>query len=226
MDDIRDLFANLTEADKSLFSFNSSGDCPECCGSGVIETDLALMDTVQSICEACERRRYKDEALQYTVRGESIANVLKMTVVEVLEFFESTALRGTLEALDDGGLSYSTLGRSLPTLSGGECQRIKLSSELHKTGSVYVLDGLTTGLHMADLEQMLSVLNQLVDKGNTVIVIEQNLDIVKNADWVIDLGSEGGSRGGEGIFEGTPTDLREDETSITAEYLRTSIQQL
>nr|WP_227355365.1 excinuclease ABC subunit UvrA [Haladaptatus salinisoli] len=220
MGEIRERFAAATGTDESLFSFNSDGACPECDGLGVVETDLALMDTVESTCEACEGRRYKDEVLRYTVRGQSIADVLEMTVSEALEFFESTTIQGTLEALDDVGLSYLSLGRSLPTLSGGECQRIKLAGELHKTGSVYVLDEPTTGLHMADLEQLLSVLNRLVDEGNTVLVIEHNLDVVKNADWVIDLGPEGGKRGGEVIFEGTPEQLLDEEQSFTAEYLR------
>lgn len=220
MDDIRKLFAQANNVSKSLFSFNSEGACPECEGHGMVYTDLAFMDSVESTCEVCNGRRYKDEVLQYTLRGESISDVLEMTVTEALEFFEEPTLQRTLKALNNVGLGYLTLGQSLPTLSGGECQRIKLSNELHTTGSIYVLDEPTTGLHMADLEQLLSILNRLVDEGNSVIVIEHNLDIVKNADWVIDLGPEGGARGGNVIFEGTPRELLNEENSLTGEYLR------
>lgn len=224
MDDIRKRFAQENDVSKSLFSFNSDGGCPECEGHGVNYTDLAFMDSVTATCEVCDGKRYKDKALQYTLRGKSISDVLEMTVSEASEFFEQSTLRQTLEALNDVGLGYLTLGQSLPTLSGGECQRLKLSSELHKTGSVYVLDEPTTGLHMADLDQLLSVLNRLVDEGNSVIVIEHNLDIVKNADWVIDMGPEGGTRGGTVVFEGTPRQLLSEENSFTAEYLQKNIQ--
>lgn len=224
MDVIRTLFAEANDVDRSLFSFNSDGGCPECDGLGVVETDLAFMDAIRSTCELCDGRRYKTEVLQYTLDGKSISDVLGMTVSEALAFFEKPTLERTLEALDAVGVSYLTVGRSLPTLSGGECQRIKLSGELHKTRSIYVLDEPTTGLHMADLEQLLSVLNRLVDEGNSVIVIEQNVDIVKSADHVIDIGPEGGSRGGTVVFEGTPRQLLEEERSHTAEYMRRSIQ--
>lgn len=224
MDEIRTVFAAANDVDRSQFSFNSEGGCPECDGLGTVETDLAFMDAVRSTCELCEGSRYKADVLQHTLDGRSVSDVLGMTVSEALDFFEKLDLGRTLEALDAVGVGYLTLGRSLPTLSGGECQRIKLSSELHKTGSVYVLDEPTTGLHMADLDRLLSVLKRLVDEGNTVIVIEHNLDIVKNADHVVDIGPEGGSRGGTVVFEGTPRQLLEEECSYTAEYLRRSSQ--
>ncbi|WP_264556147.1 excinuclease ABC subunit UvrA [Halocatena marina] len=224
MDDIRKRFARANDVSKSLFSFNSDGGCSECDGHGVIYTDLAFMDSIQSTCEVCRGKRYKDGVLRYTVRGETISDVLEMTVSEAVAFFEKPTLQRTLEALDDVGLGYLTLGQSLPTLSGGECQRIKLSNELHKTGSVYVLDEPTTGLHMADLEQLLSILNRLVNEGNSVIVIEHNVDIVKNADWVVDIGPEGGTRGGSVIFEGTPRQLLDAEDSLTGAYLRQTIR--
>ncbi|WP_247003419.1 ATP-binding cassette domain-containing protein [Halosolutus gelatinilyticus] len=224
MDDIRDQFAQANGVSTSLFSFNSDGACPECEGHGFNYTDLAFMDPVKSPCEVCDGRRYRDDVLRYTVRGKSISDVLDMTVSEALDFFERSSLRRTLEALEDVGVGYLTLGQSLPTLSGGECQRIKLSSELHKSGSVYVLDEPTTGLHMADLERMLSILNRLVDEGNTVVVIEHNLEIVKNADWVIDVGPDGGRRGGTVVFEGTPRQLLDEEGSFTAEFLRKDVR--
>src|SRR5690606_19834523 len=150
----------------------------------------------------------------------SISDVLDMTVSEALEFFDQTALQRTLEALHEVGLGYLRLGQPLSSLSGGECQRIKLSNELHKTGSIYVLDEPTTGLHLADLQQLLSILNRLVDEGNTVIVVEHNLEVIRNADWVIDLGPGGGTHGGRIVFEGTPRQLLDAEGSFTAEYLR------
>jgi excinuclease ABC A subunit len=220
MDEVRDLFARANDVSRSLFSFNSEGACPECEGLGTVSVDLPFMDPVESTCEACGGKRYRDDVLRYTWRGKSISDVLEMTVSEALAFFEEPTLVRTLEALDDVGLGYLRLGQPLSSFSGGECQRIKLSNELHKTGSIYVLDEPTTGLHMADLERMLSILNRLVDEGNSVIVIEHDLDVVKNADWVVDLGPEGGTRGGEVVFEGTPRQLLDAEGSYTAEYLR------
>jgi excinuclease UvrABC ATPase subunit len=164
MDEIRDLLAEANGVSRSLFSFNSQGVCPEREGLGTIQVDLPFMDPVKSTCEACGGRRYRDDVLRYTWRGKSISDVLEMTVSEALEFFEEPTLVGTLEALDVG-LGYLRLGQPLTSFSGGECQRIKLSNELQKTGCVYVLDEPTTGLHMADLERMLSVLNRLVEEG-------------------------------------------------------------
>jgi excinuclease UvrABC ATPase subunit len=181
------------------------------------------MDPVKSTCEICGGKRYKDEVLGYTLRGKSINDVLEMSVSEALAFFDHAKLKRTLEALDDVGLGYLKLGQPLSSLSGGECQRIKLSGELHKSGSVYVLDEPTIGLHMADLDRILAIFNRLVDEGNSVIVIEHNLDVVKNADWVIDLGPGGGTQGGRIVFEGTPQDLLDVQDSFTAEYLRGDI---
>jgi excinuclease UvrABC ATPase subunit len=220
MDDVRDLFAQANGVSRALFSFNSDGACPECRGLGTVHVDLPFMDPVESRCEACGGKRYRDDVLGYTWRGRSISDVLEMTVREGLAFFEDTTVLPTLEALDDVGLGYLRLGQPLSSYSGGEGQRMKLSKVLHETGRVYVLDEPTTGLHMADLERLLLILNRLVDQGNSVIVIEHNLDVVKNADWVIDLGPEGGTRGGEVVFEGTPRELLEAEGSYTAEYLR------
>lgn len=149
------------------------------------------MDGVKTICETCEGRRFKDEVLNYTWRGKSITDVLDMTVREALEFFDKEEIRRQLQAIDDVGLHYLTLGQPLSTLSGGECQRIKLAGELHRKGKIYVMDEPTTGLHLSDVDHLLTILNRLVDNGSTVIVIEHNLDIIRQADWVIDLGPEG-----------------------------------
>jgi excinuclease UvrABC ATPase subunit len=223
MDDIRTLFAKANHVNKALFSFNSDGACSVCGGVGLIYIELPFMDPVKSTCETCGGNRYQPDVLQYTLRGKTISDVLDMTVEEALEFFAKTTLSRTLQALDDVGLGYLRLGQPLSSLSGGECQRIKLANELHKTGSIYVLDEPTTGLHMADLNQLLKIFNRLVEMGNTVIIIEHNLDIIKNADWVIDIGPEGGRHGGKVIFEGTPQALLEIEGSFTADYLRAEL---
>lgn len=191
MDEIRNLFARANRTNASLFSYNSKGACPDCQGLGLIYTDLAFMDGVKTICETCEGRRFKDEVLNYTWRGKSITDVLDMTVREALEFFDKEEIRHQLQAIDDVGLHYLTLGQPLSTLSGGECQRIKLAGELHRKGKIYVMDEPTTGLHLSDVDHLLTILNRLVDNGSTVIVIEHNLDIIRQADWVIDLGPEG-----------------------------------
>ncbi len=226
MDTVRKLFARETGAEASLFSFNSHGACERCQGRGIIYSDLAFMDPVTTTCEACAGRRFKDEVLRLTVDGRSVVDVLEMTAERALDFFErferfdDTAVRRRLGALRDVGLTYLTLGRSLSTLSGGERQRIKLATQLHRTGTTYVLDEPTTGLHLADVDGLLALLDRLVDAGNTVLVVEHNLDVVKHADWVIDLGPDGGKHGGRIVFEGTPSQLVEAEGSFTAEHLR------
>jgi excinuclease UvrABC ATPase subunit len=158
--------------------------------------------------------------LAYKLNGKSITEVLAMTVQQALAYFDIKEVVRKLQAMSDVGLDYLTLGQPLSTLSGGECQRIKLASELHKKGSIYVMDEPTTGLHMSDISHLLAVINRLVDTGNTVIVIEHNLHIIKNADWIIDLGPEGGSKGGRVMFEGTPEELLSAERSLTSAYLR------
>jgi excinuclease ABC A subunit len=222
MDDVRKVFAATNKVDASLFSFNSKGACETCNGSGVIYTDLAFLDGVKTPCETCHGRRFKDEVLTFTLDGKSISDVLALTVADALAFFTQAPILRKLEAMRDVGLHYLTLGQPLSTLSGGECQRLKLASELHKEGSVYVLDEPTTGLHMSDVGHLLAILDRLVDGGNTVIVIEHNMDVVRRADWIIDLGPEGGSKGGRVMFEGTPTALLDASTSLTSRYLQPS----
>lgn len=223
MDDVRKAFANANKVSAALFSFNSKGACEACQGSGVIYTDLAFLDEVKLPCEVCGGKRFKEEVLQYKLHGKSITDVLAMTVRQALDFFGHKEIVNRLQAMSDVGLDYLSLGQPLSTLSGGECQRIKLASELHKKGSIYVLDEPTTGLHMSDITHLLEVMNRLVDSGNTVIVIEHNLDVIKNADWIIDLGPEGGSKGGQIIFTGTPEQLLASQESITAQYVRRAV---
>jgi excinuclease UvrABC ATPase subunit len=220
MDDIRKAFATANKVSPSLFSFNSKGACETCQGLGVIYTNLAFMDEVKMPCETCGGKRFKDEVLAYTLDGKSISDVLGMPVHEALAFFTGKEIVRRLQALRDVGLDYLTLGQPLSTLSGGECQRIKLAGELHKKGSIYVMDEPTTGLHMSDISHLLAIMNRLVDTGNTVIVIEHNLDIIKNADWIIDMGPEGGNKGGAVMFEGTPQQLLHAANSLTSAYLR------
>lgn len=219
LDDVRAAFARANEVSASLFSFNSEGACENCNGAGVIYTDLGFMDGVKTPCEICEGRRFKDEVLTYKLDGKTITDILNMTVQEALDFFDIPKVTVKLQAMVDVGIGYLTLGQPLSTLSGGECQRIKLAGELHKKGSIYVMDEPTTGLHMADISLLLAIMNRLVDAGNTVIVIEHNLDVIRNADWIIDMGPEGGSKGGRVIFEGTPQALLAAEGSLTGRYL-------
>jgi excinuclease UvrABC ATPase subunit len=249
LDTIRQLFARANDVSASLFSSNSKGACPNCQGLGVVYLDLAYMDGLKSVCEVCGGRRFSEEVLAYRLRGASISDVLEMTAAEALGFFTEPTLRPVLRALNDVGLDYLKLGQPLTTLSGGELMRLKLATELHKSGSVpspaapasaarsigsgtrassrtsrlnrvYVMDEPTTGLHMADIGRLLEIVERLVDQGNTVVVIEHNPDVVKQADWVIDLGPEGGHRGGEVLFTGIPRQLLDCDRSITARYLR------
>ena len=219
LDDVRKAFAAANKVSASLFSFNSKGACENCQGLGVIYTDLAALGEVKTPCEVCGGKRFKDEVLEYKLNGKSISDVLSMNVQQALEFFDIKEVTRKLQAMSDVGLDYLSLGQPLSTLSGGECQRIKLASELHKKGSVYIMDEPTTGLHMSDIGHLLDVINRLVDTGNTVIVIEHNLHVIKNADWIIDMGPEGGSKGGRVMFEGTPQKLPGAKHSITGAYL-------
>ncbi|WP_217558676.1 excinuclease ABC subunit UvrA [Paenibacillus sp. GbtcB18] len=219
MDDVRKAFAAANKVSQSLFSFNSKGACENCQGLGVVYTDLAFLDSVKLPCDVCGGRRFKEEVLAYKLNGKSIAEVLEMTVEQALDFFQLKEVVRKLQAMSDVGLNYITLGQPLSTLSGGECQRIKLASELHKKGSIYVMDEPTTGLHMSDIGHLLEIMNRLVDAGNTVIVIEHNLDVISQADWIIDMGPDGGSKGGQVVFEGTPPQIIHAEQSITGRYL-------
>jgi len=220
MDDIRKAFATANKVSPSLFSFNSKGACENCQGLGVVYTDLAFLDEVKTPCEVCGGKRFKDEVLTYKLNGKSITDVLAMSVQQALDYFNIKEVVRTLKAMSDVGLDYLTLGQPLSTLSGGECQRIKLATELHKKGSMYVMDEPTTGLHMSDISHLMTVINRLVDIGNTVIVIEHNLDVIKNADWIIDMGPEGGNKGGRVIFEGTPRQLLGAKHSLTGAVLK------
>ncbi|RNB73204.1 ATP-binding cassette domain-containing protein [Brevibacillus panacihumi] len=225
LDDVRKAFASANKVSPSLFSFNSKGACENCQGLGVVYMDLSFLESVKLPCEVCGGKRFKEEVLAYKLNGKSIADVLEMTVEQALEFFQIKEVVRKLQAMSDVGLNYITLGQPLSTLSGGECQRIKLASELHKKGSIYVMDEPTTGLHMSDIGHLLGIMNRLVDAGNTVIVIEHNLEVISQADWIIDMGPDGGSKGGQVVFEGTAAQIIHAEKSITGRYLRPSSHQ-
>ncbi len=219
MDDIRQTFAKANGVSASLFSFNSTGSCDNCNGLGLVYTDLAFMEGISSTCEICEGKRFKAEVLEYHLRGKSISDVLDMTAEEALDFFSEKKIKPVLQAMNDVGLSYLKLGQPLSTISGGEGQRLKLATELHKKGSVYVMDEPTTGLHRSDIGLLMRIIDSLVDAKNTVILIEHHLDIIRQADWIIDIGPDGGSAGGEIIFEGPPLALKDCARSITAQFL-------
>jgi excinuclease ABC subunit A len=226
---IRELFAGVPEArvrgyGPGRFSFNvKGGRCENCKGDGILKIEMQFLPDVYVPCEVCGGKRYNREALEIHYRGHSIADVLAMTAEEALEVFSAVPkVKNKLKTLVDVGLGYIRLGQPATTLSGGEAQRVKLATELSKraTGrTVYLLDEPTTGLHFADVEKLLQVLHRLVDAGNTVIVIEHNLDVIKTADWIIDLGPEGGARGGRIVAEGTPEAVAAEPASATGEYL-------
>jgi excinuclease UvrABC ATPase subunit len=220
LDPVRKLFAKANGVDAGLFSFNSKGACEECQGRGVLITEIAYMDPITTHCESCDGRRFKDEVLTHHLRGKSIVDVLEMSAEEAASFFTEREVRSRLDALIETGLGYLGLGQSLSTLSGGERQRIKLADQLAGSGNVYVLDEPTTGLHLSDIGMLLDLLNGMVDRGNTVVVIEHNLAVIEQADWIIDLGPDGGKNGGEIVFTGTPEKLLAAESSLTGEYLR------
>ncbi|THV29604.1 ATP-binding cassette domain-containing protein [Glycomyces paridis] len=224
LDPIRKAFAKANGVKPALFSANSEGACPVCNGAGVIFTDLGVMATVESTCEECEGRRFSAAVLEYRLGGRDISEVLAMSVSDAEAFFgdgeaKLPAAHKILDRLVDVGLGYLTLGQPLTTLSGGERQRLKLATRMGEKGGVYVLDEPTTGLHLADVEQLLGLLDRLVDSGKSVIVIEHHQAVMAHADWIIDLGPGAGHDGGKIVFEGTPADLVADRSTLTGEHL-------
>ena len=224
LDPIRKAFAKANGVKPALFSANSEGACPTCNGAGMIYTDLGMMATVSSVCEECEGKRFQAAVLEYRLGGRDISEVLAMSVTEAEEFFgageaRTPAAHAILDRLADVGLGYLSLGQPLTTLSGGERQRLKLAIHMAEKGGVYVLDEPTTGLHLADVEQLLGLLDRLVDSGKSVIVIEHHQAVMAHADWIIDLGPGAGHDGGRIVFEGTPADLVAARSTLTGEHL-------
>ncbi|WP_343209035.1 excinuclease ABC subunit UvrA [Anaerolentibacter hominis] len=222
-DGIRRLMARENGKPDSLFSFNSAGACPVCGGKGVIVTELAFMDPIVTVCEACDGVRYNNEALSCTYKGKNIVELLRLTASQALELFDDSKIVKKLKLMQQVGLSYLTLGQPLSTLSGGERQRMKLSKNLEKKGGIIVMDEPTTGLHMSDIQNLLKLFDHIVSQGNTLVVIEHNLDVMKQADWIIDIGPDGGKNGGEVVFTGTPADMIRHAKTLTADCLRASL---
>jgi len=220
LDPIRTAFAKANGVKASLFSPNSEGACPNCNGIGLVYTDLAMMAGVASVCDVCEGKRFTPEVLSYTLDGKSISDVLDMSVTEAREFFTTGKTRTILQRLDDVGLGYISLGQPLSTLSGGERQRLKLAINMAQKGAIYVLDEPTTGLHLADVDRLLSLLDRLVDDGHTVIVIEHHQAVMAHADWIIDMGPGAGHDGGQIVFEGPPAQLVAEGETLTGQHLR------
>jgi excinuclease UvrABC ATPase subunit len=224
LDPIRTAFAKANGVKPALFSANSEGACPNCNGVGVIYTDLAMFASVATTCEVCEGKRFEASVLEHRLGGRDISEVLAMSVTEAGEFFGDGEARTPpahviLGRLSDVGLGYLSLGQPLTTLSGGEQQRLKLATHMAEKGGVYVLDEPTNGLHLADVEQLLGLLDRLVESGKSVIVIEHHLAVMAHADWIIDLGPGAGHDGGRIVFEGTPADLVAARSTLTGEHL-------
>ena len=220
MDEIRKLFAQKHNVRPGLFSFNSEGACPICKGKGEISYDMAFAEPVTVPCEECGGRRYNQKALSYTLGGLNIEEVMNLTIEQALDFFQNAKIKKLLQGMMDVGLGYLTLGQPTSTLSGGEIQRVKLASELSQSGNIYILDEPSTGLHGKDIETLLALLRKLVERHNTVIIIEHRLELIAKADYIIDLGPGGGTEGGNLLFSGTPAQLLQSQDSLTAKYLR------
>jgi excinuclease UvrABC ATPase subunit len=224
LDSIRTAFAKANGVKPALFSANSEGACPVCNGNGMVYTSLGVMEEVATVCEECEGKRFQASVLEYRLNGRNITDVLGMPVAEALAFFSDgaskiPAARTVLSRMNDVGLGYLTLGQPLTTLSGGERQRLKLAIQMATEGGIYVLDEPTSGLHLADVAQLLGLLDRLVDAGKSVIVIEHHLAVMAHADWIIDLGPGAGHDGGRIVFDGLPADLVAARNTLTGEHL-------
>lgn len=223
-DEIRQFFSDRTGMVPSYFSFNSAGSCENCSGLGYTVTDMHFIGDIRTPCDMCGGKRYKSIVLQQSVNGKNISDVLDMTVVEAMFFFRtSLSIRSKLEALSDVGLEYITLGQPLSTLSSGELQRLKLAGKIKNKGNIYIFDEPTHGLHFKDTERLIGVMDQIVDNGNTLIVVEHNMDVILQTDWIIDMGPYGGKNGGTVVFEGVPKDIVLCGESLTGQYLKQHI---
>jgi len=219
MTPIRKLFATENDVDNGFFSYNSKGACPECGGTGKLQLNLSYMDQNDIECPVCHGTRYDQDVLKYTYKDKNIVEVMDMSIESALDYFEAKPILKKLQQLVDVGLGYLSLGQGLDTLSGGEAQRLKLAKELSGKNGIYVLDEPTTGLHMSDISLIMDILNRLVDNGNTVVVIEHNVDVIRQADWMIDMGPAGGHAGGQILYTGTPEGSVSDKNSVTGKYL-------
>lgn len=224
-DSIRKLFANENKVKHNLFSFNSKGACPACGGKGIIISEMAFMDTIETVCDVCHGKRFSKDVLKYTYHNKNIAEVMDFTVEEAIEFFRGESFAEKLESLEKVGLGYLHLNQSMTTLSGGELQRIKLASQLNQKGAVFIIDEPTDGLHLDDVRKLMQLFNKLVDEGNSLFLVEHSLEVMKDADYIIELGPGGGMSGGNILFSGTVKDLLDSEASITGTYIIDSLPQ-
>ncbi|MEG2928407.1 MAG: excinuclease ABC subunit UvrA [Oscillospiraceae bacterium] len=218
-DEIRNIFAKENKVSNGYFSFNSKGGCPACGGKGIIVSGMAFMDAIETVCEVCEGSRFSKEVLKYKFKGKNIAQVMDLSVTQAAEFFSQYSFVSKLRSLEKVGLGYLHLNQSMTTLSGGELQRVKLASKLNEKGKVFILDEPTDGLHLDDIKRLIALFNQLADAGNTLFIIEHSIDVMKQADYIIELGSGGGSQGGEVLYTGTPQNMITQEKSVTGRYL-------
>lgn len=222
-DSIRKIFADENNVKPNLFSFNSKGACPACGGKGVIISEMSFMDTIETVCDVCHGKRFSQDVLKYTYHNKNIAEVMDFTVEEAIEFFKGECFMHKLESLEKVGLGYLHLNQSMTTLSGGELQRVKLASRLNEKGAVFIIDEPTDGLHLDDVRKLMQLFNKLVDEGNSLFLVEHSLDVMKDADYIIELGPGGGMSGGNILFDGTVKDLLKSEKSITKAYIDNSL---
>jgi len=222
-DSIRDIFAKENNVNRNLFSFNSKGACPACGGKGIIISEMSFMDSIETVCDVCHGNRYSMEVLKYTYHGKNIAEVMDFSVEEAIEFFEYENFIEKLNSLEKVGLGYIHLNQSMTTLSGGELQRVKLASQLNQHGTVFILDEPTNGLHLYDVKKLMKLFNHLVDEGNSMFLVEHSLDVMKEADYIIELGTGGGISGGNILFSGAPEEMLNSELSITRPYIISSL---
>lgn len=218
-EEIRNIFAKENKVSKSLFSFNSAGGCLACKGKGIIVSEMAFMDSIETLCELCNGRRYSDEVFKYIYRDKNISEVMDFTVNEAAEFFKDQKFLYKLQNLQRVGLGYIHLNQSMTTLSGGELQRVKLASEFNRKGTIFIIDEPTDGLHLQDTKRLMMLFNEMVDNGNTLFLVEHSVDVIKNADYLIELGPKGGDEGGELLYCGEPRYINSSKTSITKNYL-------
>lgn len=218
-DTVRKLFAEANKVSAQLFSFNSKGACPACGGKGIIVSDMAFMESIETVCEHCHGSRYSDEVLRYLYKGKNIAEVMDLSVEEAIDFFEGQSFQAQLQALAKVGLGYLHLNQAMTTLSGGELQRVKLADQLHRKGEVFIIDEPTDGLHLDDVRKLLTLFHEMTEAGNTLILIEHSLDVMKEADYIIELGPGGGEAGGNLLFAGTPDQMLKAEKSVTSKFL-------
>ena len=222
-DGIRDIFAHENKVNRNLFSFNSKGACPACKGKGIIVSEMSFMDSIETVCDVCHGNRFSKEVLKYTYKGKNIAEVMDFSVEEAIEFFRGEDFIDKLNSLDKVGLGYIHLNQAMTTLSGGELQRVKLATKLNQQGAVFIIDEPTNGLHLDDVKKLMNLFNKLVDAGNTMFLIEHSLDVMKDADYIVELGPGGGISGGNILFMGTTKEMLNSQSSITRPYLLESL---